>query len=191
MFVSKKRYDTDIAKATSQFKQKDAEIASLRARIAQQEHLTHPSIADEICLAEIESEFSTAGEAAFFHSAEYRADNVQWQHAEQAMWEAAACGAIYHGRQVAATAQLAYFTNGAAVPYHVNDSGQIFTAQVTDPYTGVITLSMHDIPYREIPTGSMEKARDWFIEVVRTPPGRPSSLLLESTCLYLTEFLPK
>lgn len=128
-------------------------------------------------------QFDSAGEAAFFHSSEYRADNVEWEYAQKDMWEAAASGAISHAQQFAATAQLAYFTAGAAVPYHLNDSGQIFTAQVTDPYTGAITLAMHDIPFREIATGSMENAKDWFAELVRTQRGQPSRLMHESTCI--------
>ncbi|KPY55692.1 hypothetical protein [Pseudomonas amygdali] len=129
----------------------------------------------------MKKQFDSAGEAAFFHSSGYRPDDGGWEYAQKDMWEAAASGAISHAQQFAAAAQVAYFTAGAAVPYHVNDSGQIFTAQITDPYTGAVTLSMHEIPYREIATGSVENATDWFKELVRTQDGRPSSLMFEST----------
>nr|WP_228857668.1 hypothetical protein [Pseudomonas syringae]QOQ33406.1 hypothetical protein [Pseudomonas syringae pv. actinidiae] len=126
-------------------------------------------------------QFSSAGEAAFIHSCHHRPDDGKWDNAQKDMWEAAASGAIAHAKQLAVAAQVAYFSAGAAVPYHINESGQIFTAQITDPYTGGITLSMHEIPYREIATGNVEKATDWFEELVRTQDGRPSSLMFEST----------
>lgn len=126
-------------------------------------------------------QFDSAGEAAFFHSSDSRPDDGGWEYAQKDMWEAAASGAIAHAKQLEVAAQVAYFSAGAAVPYHINESGQIFTAQITDPYTGAITLSMHEIPYREIVTGSVESATAWFEELVGTQDGRPSSRMFEST----------